>query len=244
MLVAALRFAARAQDRPSPVGRLASAALEGYRRTAAGRGRGQAAPLTADGVAAILATALLPRRTGRGLESDAAARKRGLEDAALAALLFHCGLRRSEVASLTWADVADAGDGAAVLVTVRRSKTDQAGAEVDVRLAKNGCARAVRELRSERARAAGTDAPDPAEPVLGGLSGRAVARRIAAAARAAGIEGRITGHSGRVGLATELVSRGASTADTMLAGGWKTARMVARYAAGATAERGAVARYL
>lgn len=38
--------------------------------------------------------------------------------------------------------------------------------------------------------------------------------------------------------------RGASTTETMLAGGWKTARMVAHYSAGATAERGAVAKYL
>ena len=30
----------------------------------------------------------------------------------------------------------------------------------------------------------------------------------------------------------------------MLAGNWKTSRMVAHYSAGATAERGAVARYL
>ena len=39
-------------------------------------------------------------------------------------------------------------------------------------------------------------------------------------------------------------SRGASTTDVMLAGNWKTSRMVAHYLAGATAERGAVARYL
>ena len=32
--------------------------------------------------------------------------------------------------------------------------------------------------------------------------------------------------------------------DVMLAGNWKTSRMVAHYSAGATAERGAVARYL
>ena len=30
----------------------------------------------------------------------------------------------------------------------------------------------------------------------------------------------------------------------MLAGNWKTSRMAARYSVGATAERGAVARYL
>ena len=67
---------------------------------------------------------------------------------------------------------------------------------------------------------------------------------LQAAAVAAGVEHRLTGHSGRVGLASELTARGASTADVMLAGGWKTARMVAHYAAGATAERGAVARFL
>ena len=46
------------------------------------------------------------------------------------------------------------------------------------------------------------------------------------------------------GLASELTSRGASTTDVMLAGNWKTTRMVAHYSAGATTERGAVARYL
>ena len=58
------------------------------------------------------------------------------------------------------------------------------------------------------------------------------------------VESRVTAHSGRVGLASELTSRGASTTDVMLAGNWKTSRMVAHYSAGATAERGAVARYL
>ena len=38
--------------------------------------------------------------------------------------------------------------------------------------------------------------------------------------------------------------RGASTTEVMLAGNWKTARMVAHYSAGATAERGAVRKYL
>ena len=70
--------------------------------------------------------------------------------------------------------------------------------------------------------------------MLGGLNGQSIGRRIAAAARAAGIEGRITGHSGRVGLASEFTARGAST----------TARMVAHYSADATAEQGAVAKYL
>ena len=50
--------------------------------------------------------------------------------------------------------------------------------------------------------------------------------------------------SRRVGLASELTARGASTTETMLAGNWKTARMVAHYSAGAAAELGAVKKYL
>ena len=41
-----------------------------------------------------------------------------------------------------------------------------------------------------------------------------------------------------------LVPSGAVHQGLMLAGNWKTSRMVAHYSAGATAERGAVARYL
>ena len=54
----------------------------------------------------------------------------------------------------------------------------------------------------------------------------------------------MSAHSGRVGHASELTARGASTTEVMLSGGWKTARMVAHYSAGAKAERGAVAKYL
>lgn len=78
------------------------------------------------------------------------------------------------------------------------------------------------------------------EQVLDGLNGQSIARRIAAAAAAAGIKGRITGHSGRVGLAGELTARGASTTEIMLSGGWKTARMVSHYSGCTTAEQGAV----
>ena len=68
-----------------------------------------------------------------------------------------------------------------------------------------------------------------------GLSPLQIQRRFTAAARAAGIEARLTAHSGRVGLASELTARGASTTEVMLAGNWRTARMVAHYSAGATA---------
>ena len=174
---------------------------------------------------------------GRGVESHTTAQRRGRLDAVIAGLLFMGGLRRSEVAALRWADVTDARDGDGVLLTVRTSKTNQEGDAADVRYLKNGAAKAIRTLRAAAADAAPTDR-------VVGLSPLQIQRRFTAAARAAGIEARVTAHSGRVGLASELTARGASTTEVMLAGNWKTARMVAHYSAGATAERGAVRKYL
>ena len=221
----------------TPPGNATARVLAGYRRTAADRGRGQAAPLSADGLAAILATAERPRTDGRGVESHTTAQRRGRTDAVIAGLLFMGGLRRAEVSALEWRDVADASDGDGVLITVRTSKTNQEGDTADVRYLKNGAAKAIRTLRTDRPDAAPTDR-------VIGLSPLQIQRRFTAAARAAGIEAHLTAHSGRVGLASELTARGASTTEVMLAGNWRTARMVAHYSAGATAERGAVAKYL
>ena len=200
--------------------------LQGINRQTAGRGRGQADPLTADDVAAIMATASLPRRTGRGMESEAAAADRGATDRAIVAVLFQGGLRRSEAAALRWADVQDAADGRGIVVYVRQSKTDQDGTAADVRYLKNGCAAALRQLRARLTVQRSGLRPDGTAQVLGG------------------IEGRITGHSGRVGLAVELTRRGAPEQATAKAGGWKSSRMVAHYSAAVTAEQGAVATYL
>ena len=108
MLVAALRSLAGSQGLPDPLGPLSKAALGGFRRRAVGRGRGQSDPLTADAVAAILSTACLPRIRGLGKETEATATRRGMVDRAIAALLFHGGLRRSEAAALTWSSVSEA----------------------------------------------------------------------------------------------------------------------------------------
>ena len=71
----------------------------------------------------------------------------------------------------------------------------------------------------------------------------AVPDRLDASSAAAGVERRVTAHSGRVGLASELTSRGASTTDVMRHGsgptlprGWcspaRSARPLGRHAAG------------
>ena len=98
---------------------------------------------------------------------------------------------------------------------------------IDLRYLKNGAARAVRTLRANRT-PAGATGPAPTARVVP-LTGQQIGQRFTAAAAAAGIARRVTAHSGRVGLALELTARGASTTAVMLAGNWKTARMVAHY---------------
>ena len=131
LAVAAVRFRAKLAGQPAPAGEATARVLGGYRRTAADRGLGQAAPLRADGLAAILATAARPRTDGRGVESHTRPHRRGRLDAVIAGLLFMGGLRRSEVAAVRWADVTDARDGDGVLLTVRTSKTNHEGAAAE-----------------------------------------------------------------------------------------------------------------
>ncbi len=217
---AAAVFLAKAAGWPSPRGTMTADALRIVRRDHADRDRGQARPISADDMSRIITTS---RAVGRD------------EDAAIAGLLFQGALRRSEVAALEWRDIGNSPSmPGALLIRVRTKKTDQTGEETDIRLVKGSAAAALLAIRPENA--------GPRTRVFG-VNGQSIGRRFAAAALAAGIEG-VTAHSGRVGHASELTARGASTTEVMLSGGWKTARMVAHYSAGARAERGAVAKYL
>ena len=123
---------------------------------------------------------------------------------------------------LEWRDVTDARGDDGLLVAVRRGKTNPDGETADVRFA---------------SRATST------QPTASSASPRRPSANGSPRGRP-GIEPRLTTHSGHVGLATELTALGASAHNVMLAGNWKTVRMVAHYSAGASAERGAVARYL
>ena len=194
MAVAAACFRAKLAGQPNPSGERTARVLAGYRRTASDRGRGQAGPFSASSdLAAVLATCHRSRRRGRGIESDEVAAERGRVDAVIAGLLFMAGMRRSEVSALRWSDVVDATDGDGVLVRVRVSKTNQDGEVNDVRFVKDGVARALRTLRA-------ATSPEPADRVVP-LSAQMIGLRFTAAAQAAGVESRVTAHSGRVGLA-------------------------------------------
>ena len=95
-------------------------AHEGVRRVLAGLARANARPqrqargLTAGALAAIRATARIPRRSqGRAgrLETSGVADRRGLVDIALASTLRDGLLRRSEAAALRWGEVELLADG-------------------------------------------------------------------------------------------------------------------------------------
>jgi len=233
---AAIRYEHEDNDHPSPTHAPSVAkVLRGLRRRAASAkpALGQAKGLSAGDLAAIRATACRPRSgpTGR-TELEESARKRGLVDIALCSVMRDGMLRRSEAAALTWSDVTLEEDGSA-RITIRVSKTDSEGVGAVQFIGPE----AVADLKAIRG-----DAVEPDNRVFG-LSDRAISNRIAAAAKAAGLQGRYSGHSPRVGMATDLVASGASIAAVQVAGRWASSRMPALYARGQTAGNGAVAKF-
>ena len=203
LVVAAVQFRCKIDGVPSPCGRTTERVLTGIRRQGAERGRGQSNGLTYEQVITILSTNQTRRQYGRKLESPERAKVRSLVDNAIISLAFMAGMRRSEIANLEWRDIAE-GKNNTILIRIRQSKTDQEGKNQDFRLLKNGCAESLRALRSH------VGEIDPHAKVVG-LNGQSINLRIKAAVSNAGFDmAKITSHSGRIGLASELTSRGAS----------------------------------
>ena len=221
---------------PNPGGPGVAEMMRGLGRILRGPQR-QAAPLHAEALAAIRATAFTRRRTRGGhTETAEYARRRGLVDVALASVMRDGLLRVSEAAALRWGDVELAGDGSG-RIRIPESKTGQEAEGVVLYL---GLA-AVEALLAIRPEEAVIDAVTP----VFNLHPDTIRRRLQQAARAAGLPGwrDITGHSGRLGMAQDLSAAGFALPELMTAGRWKSPRMPARYTERQTAGRGAVARY-
>ena len=195
----------------------------------------QAAPLHAEALAAIRATAFTRRRT-RAVIPGRRNTRRGLVDVALASVMRDGLLRVSEAAALRWGDVELAGDGCG-RIRIPESKTDQEAEGVVLYLGP-AAVEALLAIRPEEA------VIDAVTPVFN-LHPDTIRRRLQQAARAAGLPGwrDITGHSGRVGMAQDLSAAGFALPELMTAGRWKSPRMPARYTERQAAGRGAVARY-
>ena len=228
LVVAALRFRAKLSGRPSPVGAMALRVLAGFRRKAAGRGRGKVAGVrweAADRAAEM---------------AEGAGNLAGLRDAAIVAVASDALLRVSEIAALEVADV-DLVEQTAV---IRRSKTDQEGVGAVQFLGKPTAERIRSWLRASGVAAGALfRAVNKSGRVYGGrLTARSIRTIITRRARAAGVQGRLSGHSLRVGSAQSLATAGASLVEMQVAGRWESPNMPGHYAQGQLARQGAVAR--
>ena len=218
LAAAAISTAHRAADVDNPcTSPVVKMALKGISRQH-GQPQVQASVLDAAALDAVRSTAMLPRTGRRGVpEAPDYAAMRGQVDIALCSVLSDAGLRRSEAAALTWADVeiAAAGSGR---VRISRSKTDQEGEGEIVAIT----ASTVQALEAI-CNGAGDDSS------VFGMSESTIARRVKAAAAAAGLGDSFSGHSGRVGLAQRMTAAGAPAQAVMVQGRWKNAGTVARY---------------
>ena len=232
-VAAAVRLRAKLLGETSPVGPATDRVLAGFRREGRHRGRGQVGGVTWAQADAASALATGDTRT-----------LAGLRDAAIVALASDAMLRVSEIAAIDVADLTHLEDGAGLL-KIRASKTDQEGRGAVAFLG----APTMRRVRAWSDAAGHTTGAlfrrVRRANVVGdaNISARAVRTIIAKRAAAAGVEGRISGHSLRVGAAQSLAAAGASVVEMQIAGRWESVTMPARYASGQLAARGAVAKF-
>ena len=231
-LVAAVRFQSKNTGQPSPVGPASQQVLAGLRRKGKARGRGQVKGIRwrdADVMTALAA---------KGNASLA-----GLRDAAIISVMSDAMLRVSELCALVVEDIIFEPDGSGRL-TIRTSKSDPEGKGAVQYLGP----RTVKRIRAWLDKAGVSTGPlfrrVRRGDVLGNhpltVSGlRLVLKRRAAAAD---IEGRVSGHSLRVGSAQSLVAHGATIVEMQIDGRWSSPQMPGHYARAQLAGRGAVAR--
>lgn len=164
----------------------------------------------------------------------------GLRDRALLTLGWFGAFRRSEVVGLDVRDVRFVAEG--LLVTLRRSKTDQEGAgmEKGIPYAGNPALCPVRALRAWLDAASIADGPlfravDRHGNVSGErLSDRTVARVVQRTAELAGVDADVAGHSLRSGFATTAAAKGKSLDAIMKQTGHRSERVARGYIRHAT----------
>ena len=230
-VLAAIRFRARLQGTESPMGPETERVLAGVRRQGRARGRGQAR-----GVSFTEAVAVATLASDDG-------DLRGLRDAALIETMSDGLLRVGEAASLRISDLACKRGGSGRL-TLRHSKADPEGRGAELYLGPPTVARIKVWLRESGIKGG----PLFRRLHRGGSVGAAtlstvsIRNIIKSRCARAGIQGKISGHSLRVGGAQSLAAGGASLVEMQLAGRWISASMPCHYSRGQLAGRGAVAR--
>jgi site-specific recombinase XerD len=218
----AIAQAHRAAGHEAPTGHAAVRAVwAGIRRTHGTAQDAKAPALTADvrAMVAALPDRLIDHR-----------------DRALLLLGFAGAFRRAELVGLDVADVVETADG--LVVTLRRSKTDQEGAgrSIGIPYGSNPLTCPVRALRAwlERSTIAGgplfRSVDRHGRLGAGRLSDKAVALVVKRAAAAAGLDpAKYAGHSLRAGLATAAAAANVPERVIALQTGHKSMKILRRY---------------
>lgn len=230
--VCAVAWRAALAGAVSPVGPRTRRRLIGFRRVDALRPSRQVDGLSWDQAEAVCQ------------QAEASGNVRGCRDAALIGAASDGLLRVSEVSALAVEDVAFMPDGSARLA-VRRSKTDREGAGAVQFVGAANAGRLARWIAAEKLTTGPLFRPIDCRGRVGKarLGPASVREAIKGRAAAAGVPGRISGHSLRVGSAQSLAAHDASFAQIMKDGRWKTAAMVGLYLGSQDAAQSGIARH-
>lgn len=161
----------------------------------------------------------------------------GVRDRALLLVGWSAGLRRSEIAGLTWADITPDPDG--LVLTLQRSKTDQDGAGRLVGIARQDNPDRCPVIALDKWRQM-SNPEDSSSPVFVqvtrwgtvkrlALTGHAVADIVQRRTRQAGLTVHFRGHSLRKGLVQTAHLAGVSDSAVMATTGHKSVSMLRRY---------------
>ena len=180
-------------------------------------------------------------RKPRPGETVATAERRAVLDIALISFMRDGLLRRGEAAAAKWSDLEVVHGGVDGerwgALTIPRSKTDQDGEGIPVVMTDETLDR-LDEMKAyyprRRRQRMGCIFP---------IGERQIANRIKDAAYFAGLAGRYSGHSPRVGMVIDLVVDGVEKPSLMKEARWSSDRMISRYAGNIEVSRGAVAKY-
>ena len=227
-IVAAVKWTVKDQGIRIPF-EITEKVLAGIRRKGKGRGRGQVDGITWEEVERICTFV------------EAQGTIAGLRDSAMIRLMSDCLLRISEVIAVNVEEVGSA-------LTIHQSKTNPGTAGIpDVTLY---IGEPTQEAIKQYCEAANiTEGPlfrwirRDDNLTSGRLTIDGVRKIIKRRAREAGIEGKISGHSLRIGSAISLAQAGASVVNMQVAGRWKSPQMPAHYARAELIEQGAIARF-
>lgn len=226
--VNAVRWRCGIEDQPDPHGRKSRATLRNFHRKGYERGYGQVDGVMWEDADKVVSLALKDKNLY------------GLRDAALIAIGSDAMLRVGEITAIE----VDHVDFDTKLLTIPRSKTDQEG-------------KGAVEYLGDRTRELVRAWMDKAKikdgylfrqihkdyRVLKSMLGpESIRKIIKARCKAAGIEGRVSGHSLRVGGAQSMGIKGATPLEMQLVGRWKSPNMPYHYAQKVVAKQSPVAR--